>query len=208
VVAGRARANVPVDDTSPSTRDRILDIALDLFIEQGFDKTSLREIADRLGFSKAAIYYHFASKADIFMALHLRLHEFGRRAFQRLAEEPAGLAAWARLFDDTLEEMLANRKIFVMHDRNRTAFEELHRKEHDDAHADMDEQLRRVMTNPAVPVRDRIRLACSVGAVMSGLALSSDLLDDVGFAELGEALREVVGLLLGTARPAPPDAGS
>ena len=56
----------PAENSSqPSTRDRILDIALDLFVEQGFDKTSLREIAERLGFSKAAIYYHFASKDEI-----------------------------------------------------------------------------------------------------------------------------------------------
>ncbi|MGH9099492.1 MAG: TetR/AcrR family transcriptional regulator, partial [Acidimicrobiales bacterium] len=39
------------------TRDRILDTALLLFTEKGFDATSLQEIADRLGFTKAAIYY-------------------------------------------------------------------------------------------------------------------------------------------------------
>jgi AcrR family transcriptional regulator len=56
------------------TRERILDIALDLFIDKGYDKTSLREIAEKLGFSKAALYYHFASKDDILLALHQRLH--------------------------------------------------------------------------------------------------------------------------------------
>ena len=53
-----------------STRERILDVALDLFVDQGYDKTSLREIAEKMGFSKAALYYHFASKADILMGLH------------------------------------------------------------------------------------------------------------------------------------------
>ena len=72
---------------APSTRDRILEIALDLFIEKGFDKSSLREIAEQLGFSKAAIYYHFASKDDILMALHMRLHDIGRQAIEGL--EPA-----------------------------------------------------------------------------------------------------------------------
>ena len=57
-----------------STRERILDVALDLFVEQGYDKTSLREIAEKMGFSKAALYYHFASKADILMGLHMRMH--------------------------------------------------------------------------------------------------------------------------------------
>ena len=79
-----------------STRDRILDIAMDLFIEQGFDKTSLREIADQLGFSKAAIYYHFESKDEILLALHMRLHEIGRRAMERFGETPASLEAWAQ----------------------------------------------------------------------------------------------------------------
>ena len=79
---GSIRAAPDVETSAPgagperdasSTRERILDIALDLFIEQGFDKTSLRQIAEKLGFSKAALYYHFASKDDILMALHLRL---------------------------------------------------------------------------------------------------------------------------------------
>jgi AcrR family transcriptional regulator len=37
-------------------------VALELFAEQGYEKTSLREIAERLNVSKAALYYHFASK--------------------------------------------------------------------------------------------------------------------------------------------------
>ncbi|MHA6762299.1 TetR/AcrR family transcriptional regulator [Streptacidiphilus sp. PAMC 29251] len=47
------------------TRARILDVALELFAEHGYDKTSLREIADRLGVTKAALYYHFRTKEDI-----------------------------------------------------------------------------------------------------------------------------------------------
>ncbi|HEY9389689.1 MAG TPA: helix-turn-helix domain-containing protein [Mycobacteriales bacterium] len=47
------------------TRARIQAVALDLFVEQGYDKTSLREIADRLGVTKAALYYHFRTKDDI-----------------------------------------------------------------------------------------------------------------------------------------------
>ena len=47
------------------TRRRIQQVALDLFAEQGYDKTSLREIADRLGVTKAALYYHFKTKEEI-----------------------------------------------------------------------------------------------------------------------------------------------
>ncbi|MER5862299.1 helix-turn-helix domain-containing protein [Kitasatospora sp. NPDC002040] len=47
------------------TRARIIEVALELFAEQGYEKTSLREIADRLGVTKAALYYHFKTKDDI-----------------------------------------------------------------------------------------------------------------------------------------------
>jgi AcrR family transcriptional regulator len=51
------------------TRSRIQAIALELFIEQGYDKTSLREIAERLGVTKAALYYHFPTKDHIVNSL-------------------------------------------------------------------------------------------------------------------------------------------
>jgi AcrR family transcriptional regulator len=40
-------------------------VALELFTENGYEKTSLREIAERLNVTKAALYYHFKSKDDI-----------------------------------------------------------------------------------------------------------------------------------------------
>ncbi|AVT38502.1 TetR/AcrR family transcriptional regulator [Plantactinospora sp. BB1] len=47
------------------TRSRIQDVALGLFVADGYDRTSLREVADRLGLTKAALYYHFRAKEDI-----------------------------------------------------------------------------------------------------------------------------------------------
>lgn len=52
-----------------STRERIQRVALDLFGEQGYDKTSLREIAERLAVTKAALYYHFKSKDEILQSV-------------------------------------------------------------------------------------------------------------------------------------------
>ncbi len=43
--------------------------ALELFAEQGYEKTSLREVAECLGVSKAVLYYHFKSKEDIVHSL-------------------------------------------------------------------------------------------------------------------------------------------
>ncbi|MFF5210950.1 TetR/AcrR family transcriptional regulator [Streptosporangium sp. NPDC000396] len=57
------------------TRTRIQEIALKLFSEQGYETTSLREIAEALGVTKAALYYHFKSKDEIITSLvEARLH--------------------------------------------------------------------------------------------------------------------------------------
>lgn len=50
---------------SEDTRSQIQSTALELFIEQGFTATSLQQIADRIGVTKAALYYHFPSKSDL-----------------------------------------------------------------------------------------------------------------------------------------------
>ena len=51
------------------TRDRILAVALQLIADQGFAATSTREISERLGFTKAALYYHFRTKDDLLAAI-------------------------------------------------------------------------------------------------------------------------------------------
>lgn len=52
-------------ESTGDTRSRIQAVALELFTEEGYEKTSLREIAERLGVTKAALYYHFKSKDEI-----------------------------------------------------------------------------------------------------------------------------------------------
>ena len=47
------------------TREVILSTALELFADKGYDATSMREIAEQVGISKPALYYHFDSKEDI-----------------------------------------------------------------------------------------------------------------------------------------------
>jgi AcrR family transcriptional regulator len=47
------------------TKARILAIAAELFATQGYTGTSIADIAHRLGTTPAALYYHFASKADV-----------------------------------------------------------------------------------------------------------------------------------------------
>jgi AcrR family transcriptional regulator len=70
-VAASAASTAPAAATGApaDTRARILDVALELFTEHGFEGTTLQQIADRLGFTKAALYYHFRSKDDLLQAL-------------------------------------------------------------------------------------------------------------------------------------------
>jgi len=51
-------------------RGKILDAAKALFIERGFEETSIRNIAERIEYSPTTIYLYFKDKDDIFYALH------------------------------------------------------------------------------------------------------------------------------------------
>ncbi|WAP57425.1 helix-turn-helix domain containing protein [Streptomyces luomodiensis] len=77
------------------TRQRIQDVALELFAAQGYEKTSLREIAEHLEVTKAALYYHFKTKEDIVLSL-----------FQDLARPLDELIAWGQEQPRTLETKL------------------------------------------------------------------------------------------------------
>ncbi|QKV93446.1 TetR/AcrR family transcriptional regulator [Streptomyces sp. NA02950] len=74
------------------TRQRIQDVALELFAERGYEKTSLREIAEHLEVTKAALYYHFKTKEDILLSL-----------FQDLGQPLDELIAWGAEQPRTLE---------------------------------------------------------------------------------------------------------
>lgn len=74
-----------------NTRRLIQDAALDLFVERGYERTSLREISDKLGLTKAALYYHFPTKEAILVSL-----------FEDLSRPLDELIAWARSQPRTL----------------------------------------------------------------------------------------------------------
>jgi AcrR family transcriptional regulator len=66
-----------------ATRREAQRVALALFTEQGYDATSLRQIADALGINKASLYYHFPSKEAILRSL-----------FEQRGTEAEDLTAW------------------------------------------------------------------------------------------------------------------
>src|SRR5882762_9680495 len=50
-------------------RAALLEAALEVFADRGYRDASVDEIAERAGYSKGAIYFHFSGKDDLFFAL-------------------------------------------------------------------------------------------------------------------------------------------
>src|SRR5436305_368181 len=50
-------------------REALLEAALQVFAERGYRDSSVDDIAERAGYSKGALYWHFSSKDDLFFAL-------------------------------------------------------------------------------------------------------------------------------------------
>ena len=65
--AGAERRNSVARNKYPEeTVRKILDTARKLFLEKGYEKTSMQDIVNNLGMSKGAIYHHFKSKEELF----------------------------------------------------------------------------------------------------------------------------------------------
>ena len=60
---------MPKKYNSQATIENVLTVSAKLFLEKGFDKTSIQDIAEAAGISKGAIYHHFKSKDEIIRAV-------------------------------------------------------------------------------------------------------------------------------------------
>src|SRR5262245_40498087 len=72
------------------TRQKILDAARDLFVESGYEATTMRAVADRIEFTPTAIYHHFKNKEALLVELcKLDFRSLGH-AFQKIGriEDP------------------------------------------------------------------------------------------------------------------------
>ncbi|RJO78028.1 TetR/AcrR family transcriptional regulator [Nocardia panacis] len=91
------------------TKNAIRDAAVKLFANKGFEQTSLREVADAVGITKASLYYHYASKLDLLVAIidpiidHLRSTVDG---LDRVARDATAIRA---VLGRHLRGMLAHR---------------------------------------------------------------------------------------------------
>ena len=96
------------------TRQQILETAQRLFTELGYDATSLQMIADEMGLTKAAVYYHFRAKSDI---LHAAMQP-GIQRLEALLDEAATIrgrrARIEHLVNGFVDFLVRNRHYAVM----------------------------------------------------------------------------------------------
>ncbi|MDD7812896.1 TetR/AcrR family transcriptional regulator [Mycolicibacter sinensis] len=83
------------------TRSLLLDAAEEVFAEKGFNTATLDDIAQAAGYTKGAIYKHFAGKEELFLAVSDR---YWRRYFDNFADVMANASqVGARELDDIAE---------------------------------------------------------------------------------------------------------
>jgi AcrR family transcriptional regulator len=147
------------------TRDRILDVALDLFIEQGYDKTSLREIAERVGVTKAALYYHFSSKEEIIRTLVHPLYDAVGPLTELLTSRP-DRDAWGKGLAALVEWILSQRRLFELFENNQGTLQALAADSIDpETHKALHEAMDAIFADETRPLADRLRMAASFGVI-------------------------------------------
>ncbi|MFE8949964.1 TetR/AcrR family transcriptional regulator [Streptomyces sp. NPDC007856] len=177
-----------------NTRQRIQDVALELFAEQGYEKTSLREIAERLDVTKAALYYHFKTKEEIIVSL-----------FEDLTKPIEDLIEWGRSQPHTLE---TKQEVVRRYSRVLADAEPLFRFMHDnqgtvrdlrigDSFKDRMRDLRDILIDPKAELVDQVRLVSAMFTLHAGMFLMQDLEGD--FEKKRTAVLEVALDLIGQA---------
>jgi AcrR family transcriptional regulator len=99
-------------EPKPSTKDKILDAAEELFAERGYYGVSIREITRHAGVELALANYHFGSKEGLFRQVIARRAEENRarqmaslaRAVERAGARPPGVEALVRAFCEPMFE--------------------------------------------------------------------------------------------------------
>ncbi|HWG61776.1 MAG TPA: TetR/AcrR family transcriptional regulator [Streptosporangiaceae bacterium] len=183
------------DEATGGTRERIQAVALELFAEQGYDKTSLREISQRLGVTKAALYYHFKSKEDIVASLVEDY--FGQidaliewaHAQPRTADLPGEiLSRYYAIVGDATE-------VFHMLHQNQAAVSSLaHAKNRSELFRARMHSIVEVLTGPDASLETQLRGAVALASVSFGCMFYADQAEP---AELREVVLRIAGELAG-----------
>ena len=147
------------------TRGRIQHVALELFAEHGYERTSLREIAERLGVTKAALYYHFKSKEDI-------VRSFTEDYFDRLDAliewgrgQPPTAQTASELLDRYISIVMDSGEVFRFMERNQATLRDSeHGKHRFIQFRPRLNALVEILTGPDATPRSRIRAAAALFA--------------------------------------------
>jgi AcrR family transcriptional regulator len=135
----RDRAAPAVRQGRGGGRDRILGAAMELFGNRGYSDVSMRDVSEAAGVTKAALYYHFADKADLFTTVALRRIDEIREAMDSAARS------------GTLEERLL-RMATIGYERMQTDVYTPHLMAHEHLDAAHHQQLHDAMDRLQEPV--------------------------------------------------------
>jgi AcrR family transcriptional regulator len=109
-----AAGAVPQRADSAATRRQILDTALSLFRERGFEETTIRDIAGAAGLSLGAAYYYFRSKEAIVGAYYDYVqHEHQGRAREAFAQSRGLRDRLRAAFHSKIDIMQADRRLLA-----------------------------------------------------------------------------------------------
>ena len=161
------------DTQRGGTRERIQEVALELFAEQGYDKTSLREIAERLGVTKAALYYHFQSKEDIVLSF---TQEYTAELDELIAwgsQQPRTAATRAAILARYADIVTSRLGIIRFMEQNQAALHSLLGDGEQGKRMFRAQflQLRELMLPPDAPLREQIRASLALVSVGIGCML-------------------------------------
>jgi AcrR family transcriptional regulator len=200
----RARGRRQHGDDGPGTWQRIVDVATTLFTDQGYDGTSLREIADQLGFTKAALYYHFESKEEILRAILEPTEELLDEFMERL-EDAGSLEGWADALEWVIDQMAAHAETFRLLERNRASVEVLaHTSDKFDDHQAAHLRVEAAVKAAAASEPEQIRMIAALAAVTGFDDWGPTFIQDLPIDDLQDELKAITRQILGV--PAEPPA--
>lgn len=183
---------------SADTRTRIRQVAIELFSAQGYEQTSLREIADRVGLTKASLYYHYPSKQALLLAVVEPLISDWRtsiEAAEALPHTPANVRHVLRL---SLDTMLRHRPAASLFIRDVASILAALGPMWNDL-MELSKRLHVWLAGPDPTDADRIRAVAAAETL--GIALtSSALMPEIGEDEVRATLLDASASVLGLPR--------
>ncbi|MEU9313378.1 TetR/AcrR family transcriptional regulator [Streptomyces sp. NPDC048256] len=158
-----------------NTRQRIQDVALELFAEQGYEKTSLREIAERLEVTKAALYYHFKTKEEIIVGIFTDLTKPIEDLIEWGANQPHTLETKQELIRRYSRALSEATPLFRFMQENQATVREL---QIGNSFKDRMRGLRDIVIDPDAPLADQVRCVSAIFTLHAGMFFLQDLEGD------------------------------